>query len=87
MELYIIHELDNPDWKPNPHEFFYLENAIARARVVEGKTMVVYRVDDGEKVLQAITCDGNITLMSDDLIPLIRNNKLLACIRKKGDNA
>lgn len=63
---YIVHELDNPDWKPNPHEFGSLENAIARARVMEGKTMGVYRIMQGVgKRLEAITRDGNVYLLTD----------------------
>lgn len=67
VETYLIHELDNPNWKPEPHEFLLRENAIARSRVVPDKTMGVYRVTRPEgkwardKVLIAITQDNIVT--------------------------
>ena len=66
MELYIVHELDNPDWLPSPNEFLSRHNAIARARVVPDRTMGVYRAmpSYGER-LEAITHNGNVCLLVD----------------------
>ena len=61
MATYIIQEL-NTNWKPNPHEFLDHDNAIARARVIEGKTMGVYRMKDMQ--LRVITHNGNVYLLA-----------------------
>jgi hypothetical protein len=66
MEQYLIHNLGNDLDYPEPHMFFKLENAIARARVVEGKTMGVYQfVKPHGKRLEAITHNGKVFTLAE----------------------